>query len=66
MKDKAPIKDGLGLNEYSFKYEKHEYKFKIQDPTFEQLTAALDEATKGGKTNVLAGGKTIWELCCVE
>ena len=66
MKEKAPIKNGLEQSEYSFKFEKHDYKFVIQNPTFEQLAAALDEATKTGKTNILSGGKTIWELCCTS
>ena len=66
MKEKAPIKEGLKLNDYSFKYQKKEYHFVIQEPTFEQLAAALTETTKKGKTDVLAGGKTVWELCCVK
>jgi len=66
MKEKAPIKDGLTQNNYSFTFKEHEYKYVIQEPTFEQLAAALTEATKTGKTDVLAGGKTIWELCCVS
>ena len=66
MKEKAPKKDGFETTDYSFKYEKHDYKFIIQNPTFEQLAASLTETTKDGKTNVLAGGKTIWELCCIE
>ena len=66
MKDKAPIKPGLKQSNYSFDFEDHEYKYIIQHPTFEQLAAALTEATRTGKTDVLAGGKTIWELCCVS
>lgn len=66
MIEKAPKKDGLKTSDYSFTFEGYEYKYTIQDPTFEQLTAALTEATKTGNTNILGGGKTIWELCCTS
>jgi len=66
MIDKAPKKDGLELTEYSFKFGDYEYKYVIQNPTFEQLAAALMETTATGTTSVLAGGKSIWELCCVS
>lgn len=66
MKEKAPIKEGLNISEYNFDFEGYNYKFSIQEPTFEQLAAAMEEATRTGRTKVLAGGKTIWELCCVN
>lgn len=66
MKDKAPKKQGLEVSNYSFDYKNESYKYVIQEPTFEQLAAALTEATKTSKLNILAGGKVIWELCCVE
>lgn len=66
MKEKAPKKQGLESNKYSFSFKDKEYSYVIQEPTFDQLAAAMSEATKTNKLNILAGGKVIWELCCIE
>ena len=66
MKQKAPRKEGFQIHSYSFEFEGKTYKYSIQEPTFEQLAAALTESTKKSKVDFLAGGKVIWELCCIE
>lgn len=57
----APVTD------YTIKFNGKDYKYKIQEPTFEQLSVALTESQAGtGRLNMAGGGKTIWELCCSE
>jgi hypothetical protein len=58
-------KDSKKISELKsqFKY----YEYHIQEPTFEQLTAANDVLyTNDGKLNLMSAGKVVWELCCVS
>lgn len=56
-----------GVEAYTVTHEEKDYKYKIQEPTFEQLSAALSQSVGFGTRLDMAGaGKTIWELCCVE
>ncbi len=68
MKGKTIIKrEGAQVDSYTATYEGKEYGYKIQDPTFDQLSAALAESIGlTGKLNMAGGGKVIWELCCSE
>jgi hypothetical protein len=55
------------VDNYTITWEGADYKYKIQEPTFEQLSAALTESMAGsGKLNMAGGGKVIFELCCPE
>jgi hypothetical protein len=66
MKDKVLKIEGRKIHKFSFKYEKKEYAYEIQEPTFEQLIAANDSLyNNDGKLNLMSAGKVIWELCCV-
>jgi len=68
MKKKTIIEHkGAKIDEYTAKYEGKQYKYTIQEPTFEQLSAALTESMSySGKLNMTGGGKVIFELCCIE
>ncbi len=60
-------KEGQQIEEYEIESNGKAYKYKIQEPTFEQLSAALTESIgMSGKLNMTGGGKAIFELCCTE
>ena len=55
------------VEQYTVTHGGKDYKYKIQEPSFEQLSAALSQSVGFGTRLDMAGaGKTIWELCCVE
>lgn len=68
MKKKTIIaRPNAGVDSYTVESEGKEYKYKIQQPTFDQLSAALSQSIGFGSRLDMAGaGKSIWELCCVE
>ena len=68
MKSKTIIKrEGAQIDSYTAVFEGKRYGYKIQEPTFDQLSAALAESIGlTGKLNMAGGGKVIWELCCPE
>jgi hypothetical protein len=54
-------------SDYTITFNGKDFKYKIQEPTFEQLSVALAESQAGvGKLNMAGGGKVVWELCCLE
>ena len=65
MKEKAHRIEGKKTQKFSFEYDGKEYSYEIQDPTFDQLSAALSQVKSTGRTDVIGAGKVIWELCCV-
>lgn len=65
MTGKAPRIEGKKTDKYSFKYNKSELNYEIQEPTFDQITAALGQVKSTGSMDVIGAGKVIWELCCV-
>ena len=68
MKKKTIIaRPNAGIDSYTVLSEGKEYKYKIQQPTFDQLSAALGQSIGfGTKLDMAGAGKSIWELCCVE
>lgn len=65
--NKAVKIEGRKIHKFSFKYEKKEYGYEIQEPQFEQLVAANDVLYDDkGNLNLMKAGKVIWELCCVS
>jgi hypothetical protein len=55
------------VDKYTITFKEKDYKYLIQEPTFEQLSAALAESIGfGRKLNMAGAGKSIWELCCME
>ena len=68
MKKKTIIaRSYAGFDAFTVSCEGKDYKYKIQHPTFEQLSAALSQSIGFGRQLDMAGaGKTIWELCCIE
>lgn len=60
-------KEGQKIDEFTVKSNGKNYDYKIQEPTFEQIAAALTESSGfTGKLNMAGGGKVIFELCCLE
>ena len=68
MKKKTIIeRQGAKIDEFTAVFEGKEYKYKIQEPTFEQLSAALSVSIGfRNKLDMSGAGKTIFELCCME
>ena len=68
MKKKTIIeRPKAGIESYTVTYKGKDYKYKIQEPTFEQLSAALAQSIGfGAKMDMAGSGKSIWELCCIE
>ena len=68
MKKKTIIaRANAGIDSFTVLCEGKDYKYKIQQPTFEQLSAALSVSIGfGAKLDMAGAGKSIWELCCVE
>ena len=66
MKEKVPKIEGRKIHDYTFKFEKKEYLFSIQEPTFEQLSASMGELYDQKGLRLELAGKVIWELCCVS
>ncbi len=68
MKKKTIVaRAAAGVDEYTVSFDGKDYKYKIQEPTFEQLSAALSQSIGfGSKLDMAGAGKSIWELCCVE
>ena len=65
-KTSRPIQ-GAEIDTFTIKHAEEEDKYKVQQPTFEQLSAALTESVGfTGKLNMSGGGKVIWELCVPE
>jgi hypothetical protein len=65
MKEKALKIEGRKIDKYSFKHGENELNYEIQEPTFDQITAALSQIKTDGRMDVIGAGKVIWELCCV-
>ena len=68
MKKKTIIKRAnAGVDSFTVSFDGKDYKYKIQHPTFEQLSAGLSQSIGFGvKLDMAGAGKSIWELCCVE
>ncbi|MCK4908601.1 MAG: hypothetical protein KAS70_01760 [Planctomycetes bacterium] len=68
MKKKQIIeRKGVEVDNWMVTWKEEEFKYKIQQPTFEQLSASLAESVGlSGKLNMAGGGKVIWEMCCLE
>ncbi|GAF93644.1 unnamed protein product, partial [marine sediment metagenome] len=68
MKKKTIIqRKDAEIDSWTVTWKEEEFKYKIQAPTFEQLSASLTESVGfSGKLNMSGGGKVIWEMCCVE
>jgi hypothetical protein len=68
MKKKTIIaRTNAGFDSFTVTHEGKDYKYKIQQPSFEQLSAALSVSVGFGRKLDMAGaGKSIWELCCIE
>ena len=55
------------IESYTITYDNKPYDYKIQEPTFDQLSYAMTESTStSGRLNMSGGGKVIFELCCLE
>ena len=60
-------RDNTAQHKFTVNHEGHDYNYVIQEPNFDQLSAALTESVgMSGKLNMSGGGKVIWELCCKE
>ena len=68
MKKKQVIeRKGAEIDQWTVTWKEKDYTYKIQAPTFEQLSASLTESIGlTGKLNMSGGGKVIWEWCCIE
>jgi hypothetical protein len=42
------------------------YNYEVQEPTFDQIVAALGQVKPNGRMDVIGAGKVIWELCCIS
>jgi len=58
--------EGMKSTDYSFDFEGSELKYTIQEPTFDQITAALSQVKATGQMDMIGSGKVIWELCCIK
>jgi hypothetical protein len=65
MTDKAPRIKDRKTQKYSFDFKDKELNYEIQEPTFDQIKASLDQVKSSGSMDVIGAGKVIWELCCV-
>ena len=65
MIDKAPKIKDRKTYKFSFEHEGKELNYEIQEPTFDQIKASLDQVKTSGQMDVIGAGKVIWELCCV-
>ena len=58
---------GVKVDEFIIEKDGKEYGYKIQAPTFSQLSEGMTESmSRTGKLNMTGGGKVIFELCCTE
>jgi len=66
VKEKAARIDGRKTTKYDVKVGDDVFECEIQEPTFDQISAALSQTKKNGNIDMIACGKVIWELCCVS
>jgi hypothetical protein len=62
----APKIEGRKSQKFSFKHEDKELNYEVQEPTFDQIVAALGQVKPNGRMDVIGAGKVIWELCCIS
>lgn len=60
-------RENQGVDSYTVTHEGKDYNYKVQKPTFEQISAGLSESmAMSGKLNMAGGGNVIWQLCVGE